>query len=86
MLDFGRREVFAKCFRNAGEMTVRHNRDPLDLPVMLTDEVHVCGEATEAFPSRETLRMNQYSVEFGVIGEIGIDHRTEPGKVLFAQR
>ena len=83
---FGRYEVLAKCFGNAGEMTVRHDSDSLDHLVVLTDKVHVSGEATEALPSGKALRMNQNAVEFGVIGEIRIDRCTETDKVLFAQR
>lgn len=85
MPDLGRGEVLAKCFRNAGEMTVRHDRDPFDLLVVLTNEVHVRSEAAEALPAGEALRMNQNAVQFGVIGEIGIDRRGERGKVLLAQ-
>ena len=36
----GRYEVLAKCFGNAGEVTVRHDSDSLDHLVVLTDKVH----------------------------------------------
>ncbi len=83
---FDRRKVPAERFRNAGDLTVRHDRFTFDLLVVLGDEVLVRYESREVLPAGKSFRMDQHAMELRVVGEIGIDRRAEAIEVLLAER
>ena len=78
MPHFGRREVLAKGLRNVGHMTVRHDGDAFDLPVVLPHKVHVGAEAPEVLPSGKAFGADQHAVEIGVIGRWALGEGLAP--------